>query len=229
MASVTPSSSSSAPSSTDNPDTPFFASGASPPLIIGFIAIGTFMLGIITICAWKRITGRDLLLQRSNALAELEEGRRKKGDGFGEKPELFDVWYEEPRTGDVRWENVMPFSATVIPESPHSKVPCKLSKDTHAQQSKGEKDDHSAREGRTHHPNASLQIAVMLAMPSPHPIPHPTQEGENTETSAGSSSDCPEVTEYSIGLFEVPWEREEGDPDIQSGKKRGNAGGFVYC
>lgn len=71
--------------------------GTSPPLIIGFIAIGTFALGVIALCAWRRITGRDL------ALGGRDGGGNGVGGGWGEgskvvlgkKPELFEVWWDE--------------------------------------------------------------------------------------------------------------------------------------
>lgn len=78
-------------------ESPFFKMGTSPPLIIGFIAIGTFALGVIALCAWRRITGRDL------ALGGRDGGGNGVGGGWGEgskvvlgkKPELFEVWWDE--------------------------------------------------------------------------------------------------------------------------------------
>lgn len=262
--------------------------GTSPPLIIGFIAIGTFALGVIALCAWRRITGRDL------ALGARDGGGNGVGGGWGEggkvvlgkRPELFEVWWDEEgdekgygRYGggerpvsevsekgkrvsfaareDLSWQSLMPISAAIVtdptpPPPPPSPPPSPknpffrghlrsfsntsrampaIMTNTDAQTSQGESDSSSSRLAKSDSQNASLQVAVVLAMPSERrssarkrrsvvssassSLDADSGDGEKNVGQAQSPSEesewALEGREYTIGLLEIPWtSREQG-------------------
>ena len=65
----------------------FFSGGASTPLLAGFISIGAFALGVISICAWCKFVGRrdtspDVVLRR--LVDGVFPGRRRRRDHLGQ-------------------------------------------------------------------------------------------------------------------------------------------------
>ncbi|KAI0266459.1 hypothetical protein BC834DRAFT_969485 [Gloeopeniophorella convolvens] len=197
MSSVTHPASSSpvsaAPAATSSQSSPpFFSSGASPPIIIGFIGIGAFALGVISLCAWRRITGRDVLHLRPLRNPNLRRWQNLAGG----KPELFDVWTEGRATGDFKWEKSMPFSAAVLasPEAGHAPEP--------RQEASDRRRDSHGKDVEEHPHECTLQVAILLAMPSP---PHAKT---HIDVDQRASSDDPFQSELAIGLIEVPWTGE---------------------
>lgn len=112
MATSVPSESVTGPSSTptqsrtSNPT--LFSPGASPPLILAFLAIGLFTISMVAVFGWRRVRlGRGAALHPfRNDETEFGEWRR----GFGEKPKLWDLWTDGRAVGnegDVGWDAIM--------------------------------------------------------------------------------------------------------------------------
>jgi hypothetical protein len=91
---------------------------------MGLIGVGAFALGVITLCAWRRLTGRDPLdvfasmgpRRRYGRQQQQRErgGREQQTDGDEDeddlavrKPELFDVWTEGRTIDILKWEESM--------------------------------------------------------------------------------------------------------------------------
>ncbi|KAI0066788.1 hypothetical protein BV25DRAFT_1819884 [Artomyces pyxidatus] len=176
--------------SRDPPSTPFFSSGASPPIIVGFVAIGAFALGVITLCAWRRITGRDLLRVPQTRLTRLAGRLDLAG-----KPQIYEVVVDHASAEYMKWEDVVPFAAAVLQRPKLKDQPAR---------------PHAARGGprqkakEAQHDDAHLQIAVLLAMPS-RSRPHGQTDHEPIP---GTSADTENTDELAIGLLEVPWTKE---------------------
>ncbi|TFY76409.1 hypothetical protein EWM64_g7601, partial [Hericium alpestre] len=136
----------------------------------------------------------------------------RREDEVGEKPELFDLWVEEPGAGEMKWRDIMPVSSIVYDEE---SIPDTPSPDTKTQQrnintTKGQRTgDDSIAQARS-----SLQVAVVLAMPSPN------RDQWKSDTKAPSSRDNEEYQEvppYSIGFVNIPWSEDLG---VGGGDKR---------
>ncbi|KAI0045026.1 hypothetical protein FA95DRAFT_1608064 [Auriscalpium vulgare] len=193
MSSVTSSFSSAPPSATDTRDPPpFFASGTSPPIIIGFIAIGGFSAFILVLCVWRKVTGRDLLDRQRRRVVLAAEA---------EKPQLYDVWADGRNVKDFKWKDAQPFSISVLSETAH--MPAEHAPTTTWRSRwKPKAKSTLLREPTPTHEPASLQVAVLLAMPSQHE-PDCTDSELAASSSAGAQSHRSE--ELVIGLVEVPW------------------------
>src|SRR5216684_416132 len=63
----------------------FLSGGASPPLIIGFASIGAFAIAVISMCAWGRYMGRnvvpDSVFGRFDRFVPARFRRRGQGQG----------------------------------------------------------------------------------------------------------------------------------------------------
>ncbi|KAI0302393.1 hypothetical protein B0F90DRAFT_211033 [Multifurca ochricompacta] len=194
---VIPTTSSSTQSSSPSPPPrpSFFSGNASPPLIIGFISIGALALAVISLCAWRRLASRD-----DGQLFPVRHlnGRRRRSELVSGKPELFDAWTEWRTTDIQKWGDVKPFSATVFTD-------VKTKRTSESLLGTGDHRGHSAQEGKDRDKqnlqDCDLQIAVLLAMPSPSPVKVHNSVGRQRPGS-------PFRDELAIGLIEVPWTRE---------------------
>lgn len=101
MSSQSPSSTSgSVPTTTSasgNSDS-FFGGPASPPVILVILAIVMFGVAIMAILGWRRTHSGGALALSPFGLELLgfdREIERKEGKAIGEKPALWDVWYDQ--------------------------------------------------------------------------------------------------------------------------------------
>ncbi|KAJ6525082.1 hypothetical protein DFH09DRAFT_1329186 [Mycena vulgaris] len=204
MALQTPHSSAPASSSTTSPPDsgtastePGFSLGASPPLILAFLAVGMFVISMLVFFGWRRLTA----------------GRRRWMDPtttpparFGEIPKLWDVWSpsKQPReTGTAEWHSIQPLAATVWKDTPlransdgprHETLVAAASAHLRRRYRSRRSDESSsdAKLAQNSRPPVQLQIAVTIAMPCQNSIASRTDPDE-------------QPLDYSIGLYEVPW------------------------
>ncbi|KAH7923088.1 hypothetical protein BV22DRAFT_1106280 [Leucogyrophana mollusca] len=206
-----------------------FTSNGSPPLIVAFLAIGLFMVAMAAVFGWRRVNGnRGLLVHQVRAARP-----GKKPVVLGEKPVLWDMWTRRAASTaieDVRWENVMPFSAVLhcpveppIPSPPIKPLdppplpppaPNRLAQTVTALQhyfrplpplSTTSRPDNSLspaspREGITLSEGAWVQVCVTIAMPS--------QVDRQPSSSCNFAEE--ELLEYCIGTVDVPWSEDDG-------------------
>jgi hypothetical protein len=120
-------SSSSLPPITAPSDQSMFSGRASPSLIVGFIGLGAFALGMVSICAWRKYTGRGagFIPALYSDGAGSSRGRWRQGGepaaaGRGSKeekekepkPTMFEAWRARPTADVLKWEeeSVVSFS-----------------------------------------------------------------------------------------------------------------------
>lgn len=99
------STSAAAASTTTSANSGIFTANSSPPLIVAFLAIGLFMAATIAVFGWRR-----MYLSRGMAIAH--HGRVTpggRGDRFGEKPKLWDLWTRDPVSSneEMKWNGIM--------------------------------------------------------------------------------------------------------------------------
>jgi len=180
---------------------PAFSLGASPPLILAFLAIGLFSLSMVVLVAWKRV-------RMSRGWRPPEPGVISPKSPLGERPKLWDFWSDKTvghREMEENWDSILPLAVTTFDNA----TPIKQSNDTppqsdnpllmarsHLQQiyryrykrDADTKDTISAKAeigGR-------LQIAVAIAMPC--------ESRKSDET----------TPDYSIGIYHTPWHSDLG-------------------
>lgn len=124
---TSPSTSTSTPASgsstaTTDPDgggdstSDLFSPSGSPPLIVAFFAVGSFIVVMIGLFGWRRLSrSRGLDIQPVTRL-----DRRDKTVSLGERPMLWDVWsdlYVRERwlTGGMAWQHL-------AVRAPHSRL-----------------------------------------------------------------------------------------------------------
>ncbi|KAG6835151.1 hypothetical protein H0H93_004402 [Arthromyces matolae] len=133
-------------SETNNPNDSDFAAGASPPLILAFLAIGLFALSMVGVFGWRRFQFARMDLRGIPIPPEWDsqDGTSKTILGTGPRPVLWDLWTNRQRLKDdclhttdiiwssanrfdgVRehetWETIMPISAVVTPPYPSNSL-----------------------------------------------------------------------------------------------------------
>ncbi|KAJ7640714.1 hypothetical protein DFH06DRAFT_620405 [Mycena polygramma] len=200
----TTSSSTSAPPTTttdsDSSDSGFSLS-ASPPLILAFLAVGMFAISMVVFFGWRRMTaGRRVWTTPSVVVS------------VGEIPKLWDVWSPGERPVAAEWHSIQPLAATVWDATSlhapavrdtsrnHSTFAAAAVAHLRQRYRRRRPQEDVAMEAKM--PSAAspvrLQLAVTIAMPSPE--------------SAGSSQRTEPDEErpldyYSIGLYEIPWNK----------------------
>ncbi|KAH9976217.1 hypothetical protein BGW80DRAFT_1292025 [Lactifluus volemus] len=168
---------------------------------MGLMGVGAFALGVMTLCAWRRLTGRDPFdifasfgprrRQRSISPEELWD-REERGGGrppivdgcndVGKKPVIFNAWTDRKTNDEMKWEE---FGNQRM----SGPVPG------------GDGEDKRGKE--QHRRVSSLQVAVLLAMPSPaREKVH--QDDIDEEPPRGHFGE-----ELAIGLIGVPWFKED--------------------
>jgi len=198
----------------------------SPPLIVAFLAVGLFMTAMLTIFGWRRVVfGRGFVLQP--IVGDRFHAPRTGEYSYREKPELWDLWTEPPVGGkeQLKWERIMPFSASIKKlggESfdnaqasdihTHPRIPSQLQTiRQHIRRHMKPKLADEQKVNAVSTQNRTLQVAVAIAMPSPHKRERePTNEGlASADTYTHEPHDA-DLLEYSLGLMEMPWHSEEG-------------------
>ncbi|KZV65994.1 hypothetical protein PENSPDRAFT_737354 [Peniophora sp. CONT] len=174
-------------------DTSFFTSGASPPIIIGFICLGAFTFGVITVALWRRRHMR----QSSRSLP-------RAGQHKPRKPMLHEAVLDVgsategalAEKGHTRtWRDIMPISAMVEqPTQPQPEyeaapgaVPA-LQIYTSYQRWRQSKRRNGAAMKVKAESHGTVQATVLLAMPSPKSSGEKGQE---------------EMVEYALGTHAV--------------------------
>ncbi|KAF9460034.1 hypothetical protein BDZ94DRAFT_1311893 [Collybia nuda] len=174
-ANVTGTSSSPSGTPTTQGTSTLFSPGASPPLILAFLAIGLFTISMAAVFGWRRIQlGRGVLPPLYGG-DEIEFGERARR-GHGEKPKLWDLWTDmrvPGRERDISWDTIMPVAVMDIPDPPMTHVP----RPSSAHNGSARYRLWSLRPVRVESdvkaepvpPSYTrLQVAVAIAMPSPH-------------------------------------------------------------
>lgn len=181
----------------------------SPPLIVAFLAVGLFMAAMLTIFGWRRMVFGRFLLQPT-----VVDGfyAPRMAESYGEKPELWDLW-TEPSVGineQLTWERIMPFSASIkqSEEDTHLRNPSQL-QSIQQQIRRHTRSAKATDDGSTQ--SRTLQVAVAIAMPSPHTLEREsTNEGPTSaDTHTHEHNDARPTLDYSLGLMEMPWHSEE--------------------
>ncbi|RDB28001.1 hypothetical protein Hypma_002195 [Hypsizygus marmoreus] len=201
-----------------------FSPGASPPLILAFLAIGLFAVSMIAIFAWRRIQyARGVGVQEPWAF----EGDRWSVD-LSDTPKLWDMWTDRTMRqtqrhnadNDASWENITPVAVMAISEKDYVAAsdaeavpritsfpmqyrrwtprprPTALRPTEKADDTQPLPDSNDARR---------LQVAVAIAMPSQTRRSPP----RNRESGAGSD-DGDDRLEYCLGLYHCAWTHENG-------------------
>jgi len=173
------------------------------------MGVGAFALGVMTLCAWRRLTGRDPFdifasfgprrRQRSMSPEELWDREERGGRGgrpsivdgsndVGKKPVIFNAWTDRKTNDEMKWEESMPFSAIVVEDLETQRVSGHVPGGTEKEQ---------------HRQVSSLQVAVLLAMPSParEKVHQDDIDEEPPRRHFGE--------ELAIGLIGVPWFKED--------------------
>ncbi|VDB91228.1 unnamed protein product [Peniophora sp. CBMAI 1063] len=175
--------------------TSFFTSGASPPIIIGFICLGAFTFGILIVACWRRTHMRNQAGRRSSSTSRV----------LPQKPTLHEVVLDvdglagsghEGKMSQL-WPQIMPISGLVEqlsqPEpdyEPALKATPAMQAYASYQRWRRSRQDRDSPEKDTQ-PQATFQATVLLAMPSPRPSP--TREDNGQE----------EMAEYALGTHTV--------------------------
>ncbi|THH21150.1 hypothetical protein EW146_g363 [Bondarzewia mesenterica] len=196
----------------------FFATGTSPPLIIGFIAVAIFAVGVIGLCAWRRMVGRG----RHILVVDDWDGLEGEKKYFAEKPKLFECWLELFAGGIATWENIMPLATSVVTDNARDTEAFYVSTSKLWWRKKGrpDEDQRSAIPGRQVTSASRLQLAVIVTMPSQH---RGRAKGHETSIMSDNFGDQ-EPSEYTIGLVEMPWRMQEQSGDAKSMLLRSRAG-----
>ncbi|KAF8069108.1 hypothetical protein FPV67DRAFT_1106193 [Lyophyllum atratum] len=110
------------PTSSSKPE-PGFSPGASPPLILAFLAIGLFAVSMIGVFGWRRIQYSRMMAAGFQDPTWMEfsvvAGRRD----VGPRPKLWDMWTTVGTKGEahhereMEWETIMPVAVMAIPAS----------------------------------------------------------------------------------------------------------------
>ncbi|KAF9567176.1 hypothetical protein CPC08DRAFT_703426 [Agrocybe pediades] len=220
------SSTSAYPTAPPNPN-----AAGSPPLILAFLAIGLFSAAMIVVFGWRRVQ-----LSRGWALG----GFPVDGGGttttrnefiLAQKPKLWDVWNAEDidwsetsgsgGTSRHGWRNIMPLSATIIPNGLEKPEPSKRVTSfrrgqpnhrrllgvlprrprRHREDMSAGNDRNLPSPGGSSTTAASLQVALSILMPSSsHPL-YIREEKDNHESRSTEISEY----EFSVGVYSCPW------------------------
>ncbi|KAG6915019.1 hypothetical protein DXG01_013901 [Tephrocybe rancida] len=114
-----------------------FSPGASPPLILAFLAIGLFALSMVGVFGWRRIQVARLELRGGTHEWNPDERLTGTVNGLGPRPLLWDLWtsdekgqYNGEKEGRAlpknfyrmeeheTWDSIMPVAVTVTPPYP---------------------------------------------------------------------------------------------------------------
>jgi len=168
------------------------------------------------------VFGRGFVLQP--IVGDVFHAPRTGEYSYREKPELWDLWTELPVVGkeQLKWERIMPFSASIKGEPfevaqasdihTHPRIPSQLQTiRQHIRRHMKPKlaDKQKVTAGSTQ--NRTLEVAVAIAMPSPHKRERElTNEGPTSDDTHTHEPHDAELLEYSLGLLEMPWHSEEG-------------------
>jgi len=126
-ATAAPTGSSSSASPPFSHQSVFTQGGASPPLIVGFISMGAFVLGVVSLCAWRRFTGRQIWYYnngfmprryRGPSLRGLRQQQQERDGSAGgckpEKPVVFEAWTARGTADVLKWaESVVSFVSSL--------------------------------------------------------------------------------------------------------------------
>ncbi|KAI9465314.1 hypothetical protein BJY52DRAFT_1246482 [Lactarius psammicola] len=199
MSSTSPSPSSSTaastPAATSTSSSSSSSPGASPPIFVGFIGVGVLLLCLVSLCVWRRLIGRNYPFTPGY---DPNAARRPQNDNnpANGRPEMFDAWTGERVSDGPKWEESLPFSVTILTGTESDRT----SDDAFRRGKAGKYRTNSARgkKKEKEDPGSSdLQVAVLVAMPSPfHTQSH---DGVDQKTSGSSLRG-----ELAIGLVEVP-------------------------
>jgi len=91
-----------------------FSMNGSPPLIVAFLAIGLFTVSMSAIFAWRRM--RQGRTRAANGAMTTAPRPPKKQVNLADKPvlrEVFTTTVEGSLLGDLQWNQLMPFAATL--------------------------------------------------------------------------------------------------------------------
>jgi len=111
-------------SGSQKPD-PIFSPGASPPLILAFLAIGLFTVSMIGVFGWRRVQYGRLTAPDPTWL-EINDSDAGKRRDIGPRPKLWDMWTTvaspsgtkgQAHERETEWETIMPLAVMAISAS----------------------------------------------------------------------------------------------------------------
>ncbi|KAG6828768.1 hypothetical protein H0H87_000871 [Tephrocybe sp. NHM501043] len=215
-----------------------FSAGASPPLILAFLAIGLFGLSMVGMFGWRRIQFARLALRNGSQESEWAHDERfvRKNKAFGPRPVLWDlrtidekVQYDDERETTKHldqmeehktWDTIMPVAVIVTSHSrPENEETVASLPDTRhlywwprrtATAPTDDKEKGSPCDDINDNDGKRLQVAVAIAMPSQR-IPHDAT-GARTRTGTRMRKEeekTDDTFEYTLGLYECAWRRDE--------------------
>jgi hypothetical protein len=117
---------------------------------------------------------------------------------LGDKISLCVLNFEQPLAATVWDEYPPPAPANNGPPRHHSLVAAALAHLRWRYRRRGSQDGTALEEKLNHDPLVWLQVAVTIAMPCPDYV------GDSSRTEL---DDDEQLLEYSIGLYEMPWEK----------------------
>ncbi|KAH9174907.1 hypothetical protein EDB89DRAFT_420339 [Lactarius sanguifluus] len=178
------SSTSSSPiSSSTTASAPTATSSPPSPSSSPPIFVGFIGVGILFLCLISLCVWRRLIGRNYPFAPVLHDPNARVGRPQNDRPEMFDAWTGERVSDGLEWENSMPFSVTIVEAGRASGAAFRKGK---ASRHRGNSEESS-----------NLQVAVLVAMPSQL---HARRSHDGRSSLRG---------ELAIGLFEVPWIKED--------------------
>ncbi|KAF5379122.1 hypothetical protein D9615_006080 [Tricholomella constricta] len=243
-----------------------FSPGASPPLILAFLAVGLFAISMMGVLGWRRVQlGRAGMTggggDQGEAFGEWDEeggggvgvgvgmggrgrgrGRGGSGGGVGPRPRLWDLWTrtgtgrgkregkrddwrkEEEEQEVVGWNEILPVSVAVIAPRSHNAIndtadattaqmryrnwrrgTAPAAATTPAKEMPGT-DEGTGTGPDTDTDTGRLLVVVAIAMPSP---PRRSSDGDGDRNGDEDENGDDDGLEYTLGVYECDWRREE--------------------
>ncbi|KAG6889135.1 hypothetical protein C0995_003495 [Termitomyces sp. Mi166 len=212
-----------------------FSPGASPPLILAFLAIGLFALSMMGIFGWRRIQYTRIRGEIPGHQREADE--RPLRTGLGPRPRLWDLWTIDLKDGHKRvkvstndlgmttehetWDTIMPISAVVNPAKGDGTTSQTLEPATvpfyrwtrHIEPTATATEKGVPRtnaKGSNGRDERRMQVAVAIAMPYQQ-IPHHECRNMKIGTERGEEAAGGDDTfVYTIGVYECTWGHDNG-------------------
>ncbi|KAH8980405.1 hypothetical protein EDB92DRAFT_272276 [Lactarius akahatsu] len=162
--------------------------GALPPISIVFICAGFIAITMFSLCMWRKLLSGEAF-QPVLVHIPIARGRKNDGDSANDRPEMFDTWTERCTSKNLKWEEYVPFSVTVLTASGPDREAGRLRGESARVRRETDKQDQGI---------CRLQVGVLVAMPSQlHTKPHDRELSWSTLRGG-----------MAIGLTEMPWIEE---------------------
>ncbi|KAH9022035.1 hypothetical protein EDB84DRAFT_515738 [Lactarius hengduanensis] len=156
--------------------------GGLPPISIVFICAGFITITMLSLCMWRKLLSGEAF---QPVLIHIARGRKNDGYPTNDRPEIFDTWTERCTSKNLKWEEYVPFSVTVLTASGPDREAGRLRGESARVRRERVKQDKGI---------CRLQVGVLVAMPSQL----------HTKTHDGELSGSALRGGMAIGLTEMP-------------------------